>query len=189
MRPTQADGGVRDRRHSDLVECAAEERCKGRCEGPLAANGKAHRRRNKLLLGDIHLKEAIRECFAEFIRVRRIGDFAVECHYVRVSRSDCQQGIAIGFADRFFGSQGISRQLQRLRCGRCCRGQFFRLQGRHDDVPFAAEFLESFGSLLRVQGFSVPALFICQERNSGTFFRLSDDPDRLALYGDRFSVG
>ena len=181
--------GIGNTRHTDLVEGAAEERGEGRGKGAFAACGQADRRRDKLLLGDIHLEEAVREGFVELIGVSRVGNLAVQSHDIVAERAQGRDGIAIRFARGLFGPEFVHRQLQRLRRGTGGGGQVFGLDGRHDDMTLTAQFFEGIGGLLGIQGLAVPAVFVGEERDTVAFFGLRDDPDRLVGDGQGFGVG
>ena len=92
--------GVGDRRHADEVIGAAEEGAEGGGEGLPAAGLHADRGGDHLLLGDVHLEEAVRVLGGEALGVGRVADLAVERDDLLVDRADPGEGVAVGAAGR-----------------------------------------------------------------------------------------
>src|SRR5581483_10836776 len=83
---------------------------------------------NHLLLGDVHLEEAVRVHLGEEAGERRVGDLAVHRHDIGTCRAERGKRLAVGAARRLHGSElvrGKRRLLKavvtRLRLvRRCC---------------------------------------------------------------------
>ena len=136
-------------------------------------------RRHELLLGDEHLEVAVRVRLAEVLRVRRVGDLAVERDHVR-RRIVAERGqhLAVGLArgDRLAELPG--RDARRRGC-RTCR--LARLgQGDLDrEVALAAELLDRRVGI--VERLAVLAGQVLDRLDALALLRAGDDRGRLAL--------
>src|SRR5680860_1788992 len=75
---------------------ATEEGAEGRAERLPAARLQADGGGDHLLLGDVHLEEAVRVLGGEALRVGRVADLAVERDDFLVDRADPGEGVAVG---------------------------------------------------------------------------------------------
>ena len=107
--------GVGDRRHADEVVGAAEEGAEGGGEGLPAPRLQADGGGDHLLLGDVHLEEAVRVLGGEALGVGRVADLAVERDDLLVDRAEPGQGVAVGAAGRDLLAELVGRALDRRR--------------------------------------------------------------------------
>ena len=109
-----ADGG-----HADEVVGAREERGEGRGERLPAAHLHPDRGGDQLLLGDVHLEEALRDApCANDLGVGRVAHLAVERDDVAAGGAERGQRVAVGLARRDLLAELVARQLERLRSRR-----------------------------------------------------------------------
>ena len=111
--PTELQVGVGDRRHADEVVGAAEEGAEGRGERLPAARLHADRGGDHLLLGDVHLEEAVGDALREALGVGRVADLGVEGDDVLVDRAEPGQRVAVGAAGRDLLAELVARPLDR----------------------------------------------------------------------------
>src|SRR5579875_3169939 len=142
-------------------------------------NAQANCRRHHLLLGDVHLEEALGKLLLELFGVSRVADLSIEDDQVRANRPDCPKGVAVGTP----GRDGCAERIcwQGRTAGPACWGCWCGGGGRaglrhlHADCLDTAEFLDGLPCLLVVQGPAVPAITILEERNAAPLDRPGDD--------------
>src|SRR5258708_14920951 len=100
MRTTQSNVGAGDGCHTNEVVSTAEESRKCRGEWNLVPNAHTNRGSYHLLLGDVLLKETVREGLGEFLGKGRVAYFTVQGHDIGIGSANRHQRVTIGFAGR-----------------------------------------------------------------------------------------
>ena len=185
MRTAEDHARPADRGHADEVVCPRQERRERRCEGRPAAHLQPDRRRDELLLGDVHLEEPVRVRLPEDVRERRVGHLAVEGDDVSACRSDRGERIAVRLAGRDLAAELVARELERA------RRELVRLTGRRlpnldPEVALAAELRDRFRRV--VERLPVEAVDVLDRRDALALDRARDEHRRLAGRRDRFRV-
>ena len=113
VRARQPQIDATDRGHADEVVRAREERGKGGGEGIPAARVQADCSGDELLLGDVHLEEAVGVRLLEDLGERRVADLAVERDHVSAGGPERGERLAVRLPRRHLLPELVARQLER----------------------------------------------------------------------------
>ncbi len=186
MRSGEPDVRLRDRRHPDEVVAPGHERSEGRREGHQPEHLHAHRGGDHLLLGDVHLEEAIGRGLLEVLRVRRVADLGVEHDDIGAGGAERLERFAVSLPRR--QRLGVRLEIRFLRPGHRSGRPRVGLDRRERARRARAELREGLLRLLGVEGLPVPALLVLEERDALPLHGLGDDdrgPLRLPRLAER----
>ena len=180
VRTHKLDVAVRILTHPDLVKSATQEGGKSGNERQLAPVRNTDRCSHHVLFCDIHLEESLRVSFLESRRHRRIANFTIQAD----NRWKCGINANESVAEGISRSNGLAQRVIYISCRLgfdCFRKQVFRFLyfSSYRSVNFS-QFRERPFKLIPLQGHSVPAILIFQERNSFPFDGFGNDHQRLA---------
>ena len=105
----QADVGAADSGHAHEVVGPAQEGRESRREGNPLQDLETHGGGEHLLLGDVHLEEALRMGLLELLRVGGVAHLSVQRHHVAARRSHSREGVAEGLARRHLRPRLVAR--------------------------------------------------------------------------------
>ena len=177
VRAAQHEGRPAHGCHADEVVRARQERGEGGGERPPADGLQPHGGRDHLLLGDVHLEEALRMGLREDLGEGRVGDLAVEDDHVAAGGAERRERVTVGLARRDLAPDLVARQLERS--GR----EPVRLSrlGLRDLDPEIAQAAELRDRRVRVvERLAVPAVLVLDGLHALALDGACDDDRRLA---------
>ena len=188
VRAAQPERRAADRGHADEVVGTGEERGERGAERFPAQHLQPDRRRDHLLLGDVHLEEPVRVRVAEDLGEGRVRHLAVERDDVSPLAAERGKRLAVGLARRDLGADLVARPVLGRRL-EAVRLAVVRLRHRDDVVADPAHLRKRLLGVLGRGRLAVPAALVLQLRVALALDRLGDDRGRTTGGRLRLAVG
>ena len=184
MGSAQHEAGAAHGRHADEVVRAAREGRERRGERAPADRLQPDRGRDHLLLGDVHLEEAVGVRLREGVRERRVRDLPVEDDDVPSGRAQRGQRVAVCLPGRDLAPDLVARELELAGLEAVCLA---RLGLRHLDpeVSQAAELRDRILGV--VERLAVEPVHVLDRLHALALDRPGDDHRRLARRRERLA--